>query len=65
METTSIKRKRCRTIELKTMFHGVANMVRVRGEKAYCQPIMGGLLYQFVIGDQIYKFSVQKGGAAC
>lgn len=63
MENQLSRRKRCRTVDLKTMFHGLANAVRLRGEHAYCQPIKGGLSYQFVIGTRSYHFTVLEGGA--
>lgn len=57
------KQHSCRTIELKEMFHSLANTVRLKGKNAVTFPIEGGLAYQFQIGDNICTYSFTKGGA--
>lgn len=57
------KRHSVRTIELKEMFHSLANAVRLKGQEAFCQPIEGGMMYGFRIGDNVCTYSFTKGGA--
>ena len=61
--TVSQKQHPCRTIELKEMFHSLANAVRLKGRNAVTFPIEGGMAYQFRIGDNICTYSFTKGGA--
>ena len=56
------KRHACRTIELKEMFHSLANAVRLKGKEAFCQPIEGGMMYSFRLGNNICTYSVRNGG---
>ena len=57
------KRHSCRTVELKEMFHSLANAVRVKGRNATCTPIEGGMSYTFRLGDNVCTYSFTKGGA--
>lgn len=63
MEAMISKRHACRTIELKEMFHSLANAVRLKGQEAFCRPVEGGIVYQFRLGENICTYSVVKGGA--
>ena len=63
MEAMNSKRHSCRTIELKEMFHSLANAVRLKGKNAVTFPIEGGMAYQFQIGDNLCTYSITKGGA--
>ena len=57
------KQHPCRTIELKDMFHSLANAVRLKGKNAVTFPIDGGMAYRFQIGDNICTYSfTTKGG---
>lgn len=63
MEITNLKRRTCRTIDLKEMFHSLANAVRLKGKNAVTFPIEGGMAYQFQIGNNICTYSfTTKGG---
>lgn len=59
----NVKRHPCRTIELKEMFHSLANAVRLKGQKAFFYPINGGMAYEFQIGENVCTYSFRKGGA--
>lgn len=63
MEAMISKRHACRTIELKEMFHSLANAVRLKGKNAVTFAIEGGMAYQFQIGNNICTYSfTTKGG---
>lgn len=58
------KRHSVRTIELKEMFHSLANAVRTKGKEAFVIPIAGGgMMYSFRMGDNVCTYSFTKGGA--
>ena len=56
----NVKRRTCRTIDLKEMFFSLAHAVRLKGKDATWAPIEGGMEYSFRLGDNICTYSFRK-----
>lgn len=56
----NVKRRMCRTIDLKEMFFSLAHAVRLKGKDATWAPIEGGMEYSFRLGDNICTYSFRK-----
>ena len=56
----NVKRRMCRTIDLKEMFFSLAHAVRLKGRDATWAPIEGGMEYSFRLGDNICTYSFRK-----
>ncbi len=56
----NVKRRTCRTIDLKKMFFSLAHAVRLKGRDATWAPIEGGMEYSFRLGDNICTYSFRK-----
>ena len=56
----NVKRRMCRTIDLKEMFFSLAHAVRLKGKDATWAPIEGGMEYSFRLGDNVCTYSFRK-----